>query len=505
MSIGALPRTVAALSFLLAAGLPAQSDSRTLLIRGAAVHDGSGGPPRSVAVRVAGDRIVAVGRLTPTRGDSVVDAAGLVLAPGFIDTHSHHGSGLGGDRAALAATSQGITTIVVGQDGGSYYPLRTFFARLDSTPAAINVASYTGHGTLREAVMDSGFRRMASDREIARMRQLLREELAAGALGLSSGLEYDPGIYSTTAELVALAREAAAVGARYASHIRSEDRAFWGAVDELLTIGRVARLPVHLSHAKLAMRSLWGGADSLRSILDRARAEGIRVTADVYPYAYWQSTLTVLFPDRDFTNRRSAEFALTETTTADGALVANFAPNRAWAGKTIAEIAALRGTDAPQTLMDLIAMTQNGALDESVIATSMDEGDIRRLLAWPWANICSDGSLRGRHPRGWGSFPRVLRMAREGSLPLSLAEVIHKMTGLAAANVGLVGRGLIAPGMAADLVLFDPSTVADRATPADPNAASVGVTAVWVNGRLVQHNGVPTGLRPGRTLRRGVQ
>ncbi len=474
------------------------------LIRNAGVMDGRGGVARRADVRTLDDRIAAVGDLTPEPGDEVVDAKGLTLAPGFIDVHSHHDSGLLDHRDALAAVSQGITTIVAGQDGGSQYPLAQFFARLDREPAAINVASYVGHGTIRTTVMAEDYERAASTAELDRMKALVRTEMEAGALGLSTGLEYDPGIYSAPHEVVELAKVAGAAGGRYISHMRSEDRGFWQAVDEIINIGREAHVPVQISHAKLAMRSLWGQADELIRRLDRARADGVKITADVYPYSYWQSTLTVLYPDRDFTNRSTTEFVLKEVAAPEGLLMARFDPDPSYVGKTIAEIAALRRSDPATTLMALIGETGGDGQHESVIGTGMDERDIARLIEWPFSTICTDGELAGRHPRGYGSFPRVLgRYVREQKI-MTHEEAVRKMTSLAAENVGLVGRGTIDPGSFADLVLFDPLTVADRSTPSDPQAQSVGIQTVWVNGQVVFDHGSATGRRPGRALRRSL-
>ena len=477
------------------------------VIVGARVVDGTGAPARTASVRIRDGVIVDVGALEPAVGEQVVDAGGLVLAPGFIDTHSHHDRGLIAHPEAMAVVSQGITTIVAGQDGGSRFPLADFFRQLEEGPAAVNVASYVGHGTLRRRVMGDDFRRTANEAEIEAMRALLRDELATGALGLSSGLEYDPGIYATTEEVIALARETARAGGRYISHIRSEDRSLWDAVEEIIHIGREAELPVQISHAKLAMRSLWGQADRLLARLDEARAAGIAITADVYPYTYWQSTMTVLFPERDFDNRESAAFALRELAPPEGLLLARFDPEPTYVGKTVAEIAALRGADPVTTYMDLIAEAralaeETGRQTESVIGTSMTDDDVARLVAWPHANICTDGALAGRHPRGFGAFPRVLRRyVRETSL-LTLEEAIRKMTALAAENVGLTDRGRIQPGLAADLVLFDPARVTDRATPDDPQRPSEGIEQVWVNGVAVFANGAPTDARPGQVLRR---
>ena len=253
--------TLYTVAILLAALLPVSPVASgaapgSVLIANATVMDGTGAPARRASVRIAGDTIVEVGDLKPTAADQVVDASGLVLAPGFVDTHSHADDQIFERPDALAAVSQGITTVIVGQDGGSPYPLADFFARLRKQPAAVNVASYAGHGTIRELVMKGDFRRAATEAEVNRMRELLARELEAGALGLSTGLEYDPGIYSSRDEVVALAKVAAAAGGRYISHIRSEDRAFWQAVDEIIAIGREAKLPVQISHLKLAMRPL---------------------------------------------------------------------------------------------------------------------------------------------------------------------------------------------------------------------------------------------------------
>ena len=488
--------------------LPTLAAAASVLIVNALVVDGTGSPGRGAAVRVRGDRIAEVGALSPAPGETVVDAKGLVLAPGFIDTHSHGDHGLFEHRDALAAVSQGISTIVVGQDGGSPWPLADFFARFEKEPAALNVASYAGHGRIRRQVMGEDFRRPARPEEVARMRELLEQEMRAGALGLSSGLEYDPGIFSARSEVVDLARVAAAVGGRYISHVRSEDRTFWDAIDEIIAIGREAKLPVQVSHMKLAMRSLWGQTDRLLRTLDEARASGVDVTADVYPYLYWQSTLTVLFPERDFENRQTAELVLREISTPDDLLLGRFAPEPSYAGKTLAEIARLRGTDPPATLMDLIREAlayekKTGRDDvESVIGTSMSEPDLEKLLAWRFTNVCTDGELDGRHPRGFGTYPRVLgRYVRERKV-VSLPEAVRKMTSLAAQNVGLRDRGAIRPGAYADLVLFDPATVIDRATTREPQALATGIERVWVSGAVVYEAGQASGLRPGRVLRR---
>ena len=489
-----------------AAPLPARPG---FLITNASVIDGSGSPARRASVRVEGDRIAAVGELATRSGETVVDAHGLTLAPGFIDTHSHADDDLFEHPDALAVVSQGITTLIGGQDGGSPIPLARYLDSLQKSPGAVNVGMYVGHGSIRDSVMGEDFKRVATPAEVDRMKAMLASEMQAGAIGLSSGLEYDPGIYSDPSEVIALAKVAASFGGRYISHIRSEDYAFWKAIDEIITIGRQAKLPVQISHTKLAMRDLWGHADSLVRILDAARKSGVDMTADVYPYLYWHSTLTVLFPKRDFENRTSAEFALTQTSTPGGLLLGHYEPNPSYAGKTVAEISKLRGTDSITTLIDLIRDSEamrkrTGHSSESVIGTSMVEPDVELIMKWPYTNLSTDGSLDGPHPRGYGAFPRFLgRYVRERKV-MPLEEAVHRMTSLAAEHMGIKDRGRITPGMFADLVLFDPATVIDRATPAEPHLVSVGIARVWVNGAEVFADGKTTTARPGKVIRRAV-
>ncbi len=497
----------ALLMVLLVVLAPASPLSAATLITRAQIIDGSGAAPFLGSVRVDGERIVAVGEVAPMPGDTIVDANGLALAPGFIDTHSHSDRLILARRDATPKITQGITSVVVGQDGDAPFPLADFFAALEATPAKVNVAAYAGHNTLRDAIMGEDFRREATRDEWQQMASLLQQELAAGALGLSTGLEYEPGIHSARAEVLYLAQRAADAGGRYISHVRSEDRWFEAAIEEIIAIGRVTGMPVQISHIKLAMTRLWGTADDLLKRLDAARDEGIALTADIYPYTYWQSNMMVLLPERDPTDLEAIDFVLDQLAPPDGIIFTHYPVAPEYVGKNLSQIAEMRDESARVTFSVLAQQSiaheaATGEMGDMMIGTSMQEADIATLLGWPHANICTDGSLEDRHPRGAGSFPRVLGHYTRDAGVLTLAEAVHKMTGLAASHLGWRDRGTIAPGMVADLVLFDPDTIADRATTEAPFEAAVGVRSVWVSGVPVLEEGTVTAAFPGRVIRR---
>ena len=479
-----------------------------VLVQHARIIDGTGRASVVGDVRIRSNRIVAVAaRLVPQAGEEVRDARGLALAPGFIDMHSHADRGLLQDLDAATQTRQGITTMLVGQDGESSYPLRDWFAKLEATPAAVNVASMAGHATVRQQVMGRGLFQPSRPEELEQMKAVLASELQAGAFGLSTGLDYEQAHFSTTEEVIELSKVAGSNGGFYISHVRDEGIHVFESFDELVRIGREARLPVEITHIKLGAPSTWYlAAKRMPEYFNRAKRERIDLRADVYPYTYWHSTIRVLVTDRDFYNPEKVTAGLANNGGADNIRLARYTPEPAVAGKTIAEIAKIWGISEVDTYIRIVKATLaelvSDAQMESIIGTSMSEQDVRWFVAHPKITFCSDGELHGAHPRGAGTFPRVLgRYVREQKA-LSLELAVHKMTGLSARNLGLQDRGRIAPGYIADLVLFDPATVIDNSTIENPEAAPTGIVAVMNSGEWVIDAGQPTGKHPGQVLRR---
>ena len=312
------------------------------LITNVRIIDGSGFPETHGSVRLADGKIAEIGNLTPKAGEQVFPGNGLVLAPGFIDAHSHHWGDLHEHPEGLPVVSQGITTIVSGQDGFSY-PVDSLAAWILAKPIAVNVATFTGHSGLREAVMGSkNVYRPATPAEISAMETLLKADMERGSLGLSTGLEYEQAYFSELDEILALARVAKGYGGRYISHIRSEDIALEDAVLEIIKIGAETGIPVQLTHIKIGMASKWGTAPNIIEQLEQARERGVAITADIYPYNYWNSTLRVLFPKRDYDNPESAAFAVRETLSPEESYLVAYAPIPEYAGQTIGAISRMR-------------------------------------------------------------------------------------------------------------------------------------------------------------------
>ena len=472
-----------------------------ILFKGGTVIDGTGAPRVRADVAVAGERILAVGVLEDMAAARTVDAAGRILSPGFIDAHTHDDNLLLVDRDMIPKTSQGVTTVIAGNCGVSMAPLTLdgavpppldllggiedfryprfadYVAALDAAPPAANAGLLVGHSALRLDTMDR-VDRPATAREIDAMRARLAEGMEAGALGFSTGLIYGPNKAATTDEIAAVAEVAGAVGGLYVTHMRDEHDGVEESLEEAFEIGQRAGTGVVISHHKCAGRRNFGRSKETLARIDKARARQ-SVGLDVYPY---NAGSTVMLPEL--------------VGDAERVIVTWSEPYPQFSGRDLADAARALG-------LDLIAAAKT-LRPAGAIYFMMDEADVRRIIAYRHSMIGSDGLPHDRHPhpRLWGTFPRVLgHYARDLGL-LTLEDAVRRMTGLTAARFGLADRGTVRPGACADLVMFDPGTIGDRATFEDPTRPAAGIDIVTVNGAIVRENGAATGARPGRALRR---
>lgn len=491
-----------------------------LVVRGGVVYDGSGGPPINADVGVAGDRIVAVSAAGEIAGGALeIDAAGLAVAPGFVDVHSHDDAELLVDPLIPCKLLQGVTAQVVGNCGLGIAPrdeaLREFAAwsprvvdvpawdgyggyldHLDQHPPALNVAVLVGHGTVRGAVMGRD-ERAPNTAELDAMQRLVEEGMDAGAVGLSTGLIYAPGRAADTDEIVALAEVAARAGGVYTSHIRNEADRLLDAVAEAIEVGERAGLPVEISHHKASGKANWGMVRRSLALVDDARQRGVRVTLDQYPYTAGSTHLRAVI-ENDALDGGKGGIGLVDPV---DVVVASAPGHPEWDGLNLIEIGERLGM-SPRAAADTVVDETGGTA--LAVLELMSEDDVRTVLSSPLTMIGSDGVVApGKpHPRAWGTFVRVLgRYAREQGV-LTMAEAVRRMTSLPSETFGLTDRGRIAVGYFGDLVVFDPETVTDVATYSDPRQPPVGIHAVVVNGEIAARHGEPTGRRPGRALRR---
>ena len=517
------------LSVLFPCATPAPASAQEpfdVLIRGARVLDGTGNPWFYADVGIRGERIAAMGDLSGRSAGTVVDATGLYLAPGFIDAHSHAGPALAtpGLSAAVPLLRQGLTTVFVNPDGGGPTDLVAQRAALLREGLGVNVAQLVPHGSVREAVL--GYEDRAPDAsELDRMKALVRTGMEAGAFGLSSGPFYAPGSFSDTDELVALGRVAAAYGGAYTSHIRDESDYSIGlmaAVDEVITVAREAGLPGVVTHVKALGPRVWGFGAAVVQRIERARAQGIEVYADQYPYEAsstslsaalvprWaqvggQDSLDTRLANRDTRARIREEMVenLDRRGGAERIMFRRYPADVSIEGRTLAELARDGGRDPLDTALDLV---EGGG--PSIISFNMHEDDIRTLMAQPWTMTASDGSLvpMGEgvpHPRSYGTFPRKLRRYALDVRVVDLAAAVRSMTSLPATVFGLPDRGVVRPGAVADLTLFDAERITDRAEYQDPHQLSEGVVHVLIAGRFALRDGDVLPERHGRVLERG--
>lgn len=526
-----------------------------LLIAGATVYDGSGGPPVRADVGIADGAIRAVGRIAKSRAKAGIVADGLAVSPGFIDIHDHTDIGLLVNPRAESAVRQGVTTLVSGQCGGSPFPLtdemaaenkahlakeygleagwkdfRGFFGRLEEGGMALNYSTFVGNGTVRSAIIGEGDR-AASAGELEKMKALVAEAMAGGALGLSSGLEYTPSGFASTEELIELCRVAARSGGVYATHMRDEEAAVVEAVAEALRIAREAPIRLQISHLKVGFAVNWPKLGTIMDMLEKARAEGLDFRADRYPYIAGATGLSTLFPvwareggaegfvarlkDPAFDARIRAHLAEQEKGYGswDKILISDVGSdkNKAIEGKTVLEAAAEAGKPPYEFMRDLL-------IDESdrvgMVSFYGSEENLKRILSYPLTGIGADGSAlapygplaKGKpHPRNYGCFPRALgKYVREEKI-VPLEEMIRKITAMPAEQLGFVRRGRIKVGWAADLCVFDPDKVIDKATFKDPAVYPEGIHSVIVNGTVVVSGGEHTGRLPGRILRKNAR
>jgi N-acyl-D-amino-acid deacylase len=495
-----------------------------LVIINAQVIDGSGNPWFRADIGIKEKKIAAIkDRIETRKARKVIEASGLVVAPGFIDTHSHADEGILRVPGCENYISQGVTTLVGGNCGGHEFPLSKLFEEIDKQGIACNFGSLAGHNTLREKVMGMKMGEPTAE-EMRQMKELLRQEMKAGALGLSTGLGYLPGTYSKTEELVELASVVAEFGGFYASHIRNQGKRITKAIEEAIAVGERNHIPVEISHIKLADEDVWNRLEMITMPVEEARARGAEVTLDQYPYTATSSGFTSSFPqgvfeggqekflerlkDPETYNRVQQTIIINRLRSKRGInrleaiYIARSRKFPDYEGKSIKEILEMQGKPGSvENAADLIIdIVKEG--DASAIFFQMDEKDVEALMKLSYVMVGSDGTLQvmgkgSPHPRSYGTFARVLGEFVRNRRVVSLEEAIRKMTSLPAQTMRIRDRGLLREGMYADITIFDPKEVKDAATFSNPHQHSQGVVCVLVNGQKVIEDGKFTGRKPG--------
>ncbi|MVM35104.1 amidohydrolase family protein [Spirosoma sp. HMF4905] len=498
-----------------------------LVIKNGRVVDGTGNPWIYADVAVQNGRIVRIGAIPPADAKRTIDASGLIVAPGFIDVHAHVEGSLEAQPGAPNFIHDGVTTVITGNCGGSSANLRTYFDTLRMMKTSINVGSLIGHNSVRMKVMKMAFREPTA-REQTDMEALVEQAMKDGAVGLSTGLIYTPGTYARTPEVVNLAKIASRYGGLYASHIRNEGQNVKQAVQEAILISREAQIPVEISHFKVASKPLWGKSTETVELVEAARREGLDVTVDQYPYTASSTSLESIVPSWALADGDSAVLVRfrdpatrtkIRTEMLDGlaknlrknyeyAVVSSYKPDTTFNGMSISAINQKLGRkNTPDTEADLIMdlMEKANLKRIQMVYHTMSETDVENILRYPNTMIASDAGVAKfgsgmPHPRAYGTNARVLgRYVRERHI-IPLEEAIRRMTSLPAQRFRLTDRGLLRPGYAADIVLFDEKTVSDKATYEQPHAYTTGISWVIVNGTPVVENSKHNGQRPGQLL-----
>lgn len=514
---------VLALSFFL------QLQPFDILIQHARIVDGSGNPWYNGDIGIRGDSIAAIGRLEGSSAKLTIDARGLTVAPGFIDIHTHARRGIFEDPAAQNYIRQGVTTLIEGNDGSSPLPLAPFFQKLGETHMAPNFGLFVGQGSIRQQVLELENRK-ATPEEIARMKEIAKRAMKDGALGLSSGLFYVPGNFTPTEEVIEIAKVVASFGGMYISHMRDEASGVLDSVRETIRIGEEGGLPTQVTHHKIIGRENWGRSVETLRLVEEARARGVDATIDAYPYTASSTGTGALFPQwslaggqKALLERLSAPEQRTRITAEivrriqvdrgggdpKNIVMANCSFDSSLDGKSLAEITASRGrpVNFDTAAETAIEIQQKGGC--AAVFHAINEEDVERILRSPYTMIGSDGEIpqfgRGApHPRSYGTFARVLARYVRDRKVLTLEDAIRKMSGYPAERLRLLDRGLLRPGMKADIVIFDPAKVQDKADFANPNQYAEGFREVIVNGEVVISGGQLTKARPGRVIRRSA-
>lgn len=503
----------------------AQETAFDLIIQQGKIVDGSGNPWFVADVGIRQDRIIEIGDLSNATASRIIDATGLVVAPGFIDPHTHAVRGIFDVPTAESSLLQGVTTLTEGNDGSSPYPIAEHYQEIASLGISPNWSVFIGQGTIREQVIGSEDRAATPD-ELARMKAMVAEAMEQGALGISTGLFYVPGSFTPTNEVVELSRVAAQYGGIYISHMREEAAQLLDSVAETIQIGEQANIPVQMTHHKVIGAENWGASvDSLRMV-DEARKRGVDITIDQYPYTASQTSITALIPqwaqeggidqlvariDSQET-RPTLKAAIVDKILFDrgggdpkNVFISRSTWNRAMEGKNLAELAIERGMDpTPENAAEVVFDIVKGG-GATAVYHAIDDADVVRIMQHPTTAIGSDGPVGvfgegAPHPRQYGTFARVLGYYVRERGVLTLEEAVRKMTSQTAQRLSITGRGLLVPGYFADIAVFDEHEIRDMATFDDPHQYAVGMKFVLVNGEVVVDQGQHTGRRPGRIL-----
>ncbi len=512
---------------LLALLLPSFGNSQDydLIIRGGKVVDGSGNPWYHADIAIKNDRIAEIGQLSNHEAKRVIDAHGLVVAPGFIDPHTHALRGIFEVPNAESALLQGVTTLTEGNDGSSPYPIDRHYADIDNLRISPNWAVFVGQGTIRQRVIGFGLRKATPD-EMERMKQMVRDAMEQGALGISTGLFYVPGSFTSTEEVIELSKVAAEYNGIYISHIREEAAQLIDSVQETIRIGEEADIPVQITHHKVIGVENWGASIESLRLVDEARERGVDVTIDQYPYTASQTSINALIPQWAQAGGREemlSRINSAETySTIKNEVVAKilydrgggdpknvFISRNSWdpdmAGKNLAELAINAGLEpTPENAADVVFDIIRGG-GATAVYHAIGPEDVDRIMQHPATAIGSDGPVGvfgegAPHPRQYGTFARVLGLYVRERKILSLEDAIRKMSSQSARRLGIHDRGLITKGYFADIAIFDPDEIIDKATFENPHQYAIGTKFVLVNGAVVVENGQHTGARPGRIL-----